>query len=120
MLHRKTDNSPVTDESLAGVRDEIAEAYSHASPDTITLDVTTYPAALYAAHEELNRLRSQFDGSVALLREALRNCINHAGPCAGSTTGECDVDGWLEDGLCPSCAVTEIASLALALADGAE
>ena len=82
MLHRKTDNSPVTDESLARVRDEIAEAYSHASPDTITLDVTTYPAALYAAHEELNRLRSQLAEAVALLRDVAKRLDGYDGPGA--------------------------------------
>ena len=75
-MKRKTDNTPVTDESLAGVRDEIAEAYSHSSPDTITLDVTTYPAALYAAHEELNRLRSQLDEAVTLLAD-LHNSMTY-------------------------------------------
>ena len=37
MFHRKTDNTPVTDESLAGVRDEIAEQYSRPSHETDSL-----------------------------------------------------------------------------------
>jgi len=86
MLHRKTDNSPVTDESLARVRDEIAEAYSHASPDTITLDTqsaidrTAATARLLRA--ELQKAESLWaqasrerDDAVALLRNLTDNVI---------------------------------------------
>jgi len=71
MENRRTDNLPVTDASLARVRDEIAGAFSHPSPDTITLD-TDQSAMLHRTIQNLTQreadLRSQLDEAVVLLR----------------------------------------------------
>ena len=71
MLHRKTDNSPVTDESLARVRDEIAEAYSHPSHETVTLDTESAVDRTMGLIAECDALRSQLDEAVALLRSSV-------------------------------------------------
>ena len=72
MLHRKTDNTPVTDESLARVRDEIAEAYSHPSHETVTLDTESAVDRTMGLIAECDALRSQLDEAVALLRESVK------------------------------------------------
>ena len=73
MENRRTDNLPVTDASLARVRDEIAGAFSHPSPDTITLD-TDQSAMLHRTIQNLTQreadLRSQLDEAVVLLRSS--------------------------------------------------
>ena len=74
MENRRTDNLPVTDESLARVRDEIAEAYSHPSHETDSLiaaiDAGNMANAI-AREKEIDALRSQRDA----LAEALRFCV---------------------------------------------
>ena len=74
-MKRKTDNTPVTDENLARMRDEIAEAYSHASHETDSLIAAIDAgdmANVIAREKEIDALRSQLDEAVALLREVAR------------------------------------------------
>jgi len=121
-MKRKTDNTPVTDESLARMRDEIAEAYSHASHETDSLIAAIDAgdmANVIAREKEIDALRSQLDEAesyrermIALTaqRDALRGALELI---AGK--------GW--SSLCVASAAEEmhtVAVSALAIADGAE
>ena len=101
-MKRKTDNSPVTDESLARVRDEIAEAYSHPSHETVTLDTESY-------RERMIALTAQRDA----MREALRACITSNGAFCYQTGSVHALD-------CRIKGINAEARAALSLSDGAE